>query len=351
MSRHAAPTRRACTARPSRQETEMTRRPTATLAALALAATLAGPAAAQETRSYTDALGRTVEIPVDPQRIIGLWDWDITTALIELGAPVVGSHGRVREDGSTYIRPANVILGVSFDTSDIAFTGAWQQFDFEAMAELEPDLLIARARDADLREQFEAVGPVVFVDTDGFALDSYRAIADVVGETEQFEARSARFQALLKDAAAWVGENDYTYTIIQAAGADASQVNIYADYSMKSYILERIGFTIAGEGARLRAAGEERITGSPELIPAQDADFVFGNYRIDQGAANGPRIEDARLDEMLPGYCDFLAACADGRMILVPREHAVVPSFQAWQTLTHIIVSHVAGRPGIAVPD
>ncbi|MEM8787897.1 MAG: ABC transporter substrate-binding protein [Pseudomonadota bacterium] len=318
---------------------------------IAILAFCALPAAAQQTRNYTDALGRSVDIPVDPQRVIGLWDWDITTALIELGVPVVGSHGRVREDGSTYIRPANVILGVSFDNSDIAFTGAWQQFDFEVMAALEPDLLIARARDVDLLEQFESVGPVVFVDTEGFALDSYRAIADIVGETAQFEARNTRFQALLADAAAWVGENDYTYSILQANGSEGGEVNIYGDYSMKSYILEALGLTIVGEGARLRAAGERRITGSPELIPAQDADFVFGNYRVDQGAKGGPQAENAALDNALPGYCEFLQACADGRLIMVPREHAVTPSFQAWELLTHVIVSNIAGRPGIVPPD
>ncbi|MEM8590963.1 MAG: ABC transporter substrate-binding protein [Pseudomonadota bacterium] len=321
------------------------------LMAFTVLVTFTASSQAQETREFTDDLGRTVEIPTDPQRIIGLWDWDITSALIELGAPVVGSHGRVRSDGSTYIRPANVVLGVNFDNSDITFTGAWQQFDFEVMAELEPDLIISRTRDAEMLEQLEAVGTVVFLDTSEFALVTYEKIADLVGETDQFEARLARFNALLADSRAWVGDNDYTYSVIQADSPDGAEINIYSQYSMKTYILEELGFTLVGEGAKLREQGVNRITTSPEMIPAQDADFVFGNYRIDSGADRGPRVEDEWLNAALPGYCEFLTACAEGRLVLVPREHAVTPSFQAWELLTHVIVSNVAGRPGIRVPE
>lgn len=313
----------------------------------AVAALLAGPVTAQEMREFTDVLGRTVEIPVDPQRIVSLRDSEITTPLIELGAPVVGSHGRPAADGTPYLRPASQLFGVTFDNSDIEFVG--NELDFEVVAALQPDLLIARTQEADLIEQMEVIAPVVFIDSNMSSFELYEQIADIAGEQEEFEVRSTRFQSLLDDAMKWIGENDYTYTLVQNEGG--GNINIYSEYGALSYILDDLGFTIIGDGAALRETGEPRITTSPELLPAQDADFVFGNYRIDQGGDHGPRVEAAGLEEALPGYCDFLPACADGRLILVPRELATAQSFQAWEALTHIVVSNVAGRPGITVPN
>lgn len=310
---------------------------------------LALPAAAQDMQSFTDDLGRTVEIPADPQRIIGLWDWFITTPLIELGAPVVGSHGRVREDGSTYIRPANVILGVDFDTSGITFTGAHQQFDFEIMAELQPDLIVARTNEQDMLTQLEAIAPVVFIDTRAPIRTYYGRIADAVGKTDQFRQRNERFDTLLEDARAWIGDAAGTYSIIQA-GADGN-FRIYARTGITTDILDRLGFTMVGEGVAIGESGENFAIVSPEMMPAQDADWIFGNYRIDQGALDGPAVQRQLLNDQLPEFCRFLTACSDGRMILLPREHASAPSFQAWETIVHAIVSNVAGRPGIAVPE
>ena len=48
---------------------------------------LAGVASAADTQTFTDDLGRTVTVPLHPQRIVSLHDLDITIPLIELGVP------------------------------------------------------------------------------------------------------------------------------------------------------------------------------------------------------------------------------------------------------------------------
>ncbi|MEL7436369.1 MAG: hypothetical protein AAFN11_20685, partial [Chloroflexota bacterium] len=59
------------------------------LAFLALLLVSVVPLLAQDaTREYIDSLGRTVEIPVQPQRIHSMQDNTITLMLVELGAPV-----------------------------------------------------------------------------------------------------------------------------------------------------------------------------------------------------------------------------------------------------------------------
>ena len=73
---------------------------------LLLLLTGAVSAADPQTQTFTDDLGRTVTVPLHPQRIVSMHDLDITIPLIELGAPPIASHGRTRPDGSHICAPA-----------------------------------------------------------------------------------------------------------------------------------------------------------------------------------------------------------------------------------------------------
>ena len=69
-------------------------------------------------RPFSHAEGETC-IPKDPQRIIGLHDQTVTLALVELGAPVVGSMGRVqKKDNSLYMRFVDMLFGLDFENSE-----------------------------------------------------------------------------------------------------------------------------------------------------------------------------------------------------------------------------------------
>ena len=61
---------------------------------LLLLLTGAVSAAAPQTQTFTDDLGRTVTVPLHPQRIVSMHDLDITIPLIELGVPPIASHAR-----------------------------------------------------------------------------------------------------------------------------------------------------------------------------------------------------------------------------------------------------------------
>lgn len=100
---------------------------------LLLLLTGAVSAAAPQTQTFTDDLGRTVTVPLHPQRIVSMHDLDITIPLIELGAPPIASHGRTRPDGSHYLRSSAQLTGVDFDNSDIRFIGT-ADIDLEAVA-------------------------------------------------------------------------------------------------------------------------------------------------------------------------------------------------------------------------
>jgi iron complex transport system substrate-binding protein len=68
---------------------------------------LAGVARAADTQTFTDDLGRTVTVPLHPQRIVSMHDLDITIPLIELGVPPVASHGGRVRTAATFCAPAH----------------------------------------------------------------------------------------------------------------------------------------------------------------------------------------------------------------------------------------------------
>jgi iron complex transport system substrate-binding protein len=141
---------------------------------LAVTAVHAEPA----TRTFTDDLGRTVTVPLHPQRIVSLHDLDITIPLIELGVPPVASHGRTRPDGSHTLRSSAMLTGVDFDNSQIAFIGT-ATIDIEAVAAAKPDLIITEPSRNTPVEQLEKIAPTVSIDhLDGGAPRIYSKLAD-----------------------------------------------------------------------------------------------------------------------------------------------------------------------------
>lgn len=163
--------------------------------ALAIGLTLlAGPALAQETRLFIDDLGREVQIPVDPQRIVSLGGKGVTVPLIELGVIPVGSQGAQREDGTRIIRASGVTTGVDFDNSDIAFVGDYP-VDIEAVAALEPDLIIwPDWQDGIAVEQLEALAPTVAFFTDSGLHEAQDFFAELVGAEEALAFNRARYE-------------------------------------------------------------------------------------------------------------------------------------------------------------
>ena len=67
-----------------------------------------------QAKTFTDDLGRDVEVPDHPTRIISLYDVDVTIPLIELGVFPIASHGRIGLDGTPYLRSSRLLTGVDF---------------------------------------------------------------------------------------------------------------------------------------------------------------------------------------------------------------------------------------------
>ncbi len=315
---------------------------------IAIAALLALPAVAQEMRSYEDALGRIVDIPVDPQRIQSMYSGSVTPPLIELGAPLVGSQGTLAEDGTPYLRMVSTVMKIDFDNSDIAFTHEGAP-DFEAIAALAPDLIIGLvSNDADHVDRLQQIAPTVMLDDSQSGLELYRDIADTTGRMDAFEDLLVDYHALVEDARGWLGNHGYTYSKLAAYGGD---LHVYGNFGALTIALNDLGFELIGDGVAMRARGStwDGEVMSAETLPDQDADFVFTTFRIDQGPQVGPVSTLDAFEEVLPRFCDLMTACAEGRLIVLPLEHVAL-SFRTLDANIYYIVTNVAGRPGLAPP-
>lgn len=110
-----------------------------------------GAAAAQETtepRTVTDAMGRDVTIDAPPERVVGL-SASITEMLYAVGVTPVGATQDIDYPPAAASLPT---------------FGTGYQLDLEALAALEPDLILANVQlQAQVAEQLEAIAPTVFV--------------------------------------------------------------------------------------------------------------------------------------------------------------------------------------------
>lgn len=294
--------------------------------------------AAVPSQSFTDDLGRTVQVPLHPQRIVSLHDLDITIPLIELGVPPVASHGRTRPDGSHFLRSSGLLTGVDFDNSGIQFIGT-ADMDIEAIAAAKPDLIITEPSRNMAVEQLEKIAPTVSIDhLKGGAPRIYSKLAQLTGSQAQLAILERRYQEQIKQLKLMVDTRHITVSVIQA---NKGKITVHHTYRALGRVLRDAGFRFPPLIDSIPDG--DRIEVSAERLPELDADFIFDTWRSDTGGK--PQEEIAAMEAIMPGWCDFLKACRTGHYILLPREETISNSFAALSLMVAQVQSHIAGRP------
>jgi iron complex transport system substrate-binding protein len=300
---------------------------------LLLAALLSLPALAQETRSFTDDAGRVVQVPVDPQRIAALHDIELTVPLLELGAPVVASHARPGADGSQMIRASLLLTGQDVSQGRIADLGN-NPIDIEALAALEPDLIITTVWQKAPVEQLELIAPTIFIDTQSGIRDDYELyeiLAELTDTSDQLASLKARYQAQI-DQLKRVADTDM---VVSAFHAQNGNLSVWNPYGAFGKVLKDAGFAFPDLIEAMPEGSSEQL--SAEVLPQLDADVVFISYRGDEGET--PADADAELENTLPGYCAQLSACQQGRMVLLPREEGWATSYVGLTMIAYAITT------------
>lgn len=170
------------------------------LAAAALAATLsavtvqaAEPVPAQ--RLFENQYGK-VQVPVKPRCVVSLHDFSLTIQLLELGVRPCGSVARKKLWSDPYFR------GVQhrFDISDIAYVGSHKSPDEEAIAALEPDLIIGLSYHDKLKDKLSRIAPVVILPTRETPVTEWaQQLAELVGEQARFRDQQQEYSWVINE--------------------------------------------------------------------------------------------------------------------------------------------------------
>lgn len=303
---------------------------------IALAALAFAPAQAQETRSYTDDTGRTLDVPVAPQRIVTLHDSTLTIPLIELGIIPVGAFSRSNEQGP-YMRGAATLTGIEFDNSEIVNVGG-SPADIEAIAALDPDLIITATFQQTPLDQLEAIAPTVVVeDNMRGELATFEAIAELTGTEDRLAILKSRYDNQIQQIRDVIGGREISASIILTS---EGQIQAWHTYGVIGKVLRDAGFTFPDVLNQIE--GSDRVHFSGEQLQAFDADFMFLTYDSPRGQTPSQAVAD--IETVTPNFCQFLSACQNERFVLLPREDAVARSYTAAGMMASAVLAAISGR-------
>ncbi|MBL1420532.1 MAG: ABC transporter substrate-binding protein [Alphaproteobacteria bacterium] len=302
------------------------------------AASLLGNAHAADTRIFTDDLGRAVEIPTHASRIASLHDGMLTLPLIELGVIPAGSAGRISGDLPPFIRGSKGLTGYDFDNSDIQFLGKYP-VDIEKVAALKPDLIISTTTYEDILNKLSAIAPTIIIDNVNNSREQmFETLADITHTQKTLDVLKTRYAQQIKDINTVIDTKSISVNVMQASGG---KLYVWHSYFSLGKVLRDAGFTFPKLVEDI-AVGERREL-SAEKLQDLNADYIFVTYRTDR--ARTPQDAMAEFEKVIPDFCNYLKACRENRMLMMPREAASSTSFTALGLSAFTVLTHISGNP------
>jgi iron complex transport system substrate-binding protein len=228
--------------------------------------TPASSADASFPRTVAHAMGET-EIPVEPERIVVLDTGELDSAL-SLGVTPVG--------GVTTDVSAGFLGYLAEGAADVAVVGTISEPNLEAIAALEPDLILSnKVRHEDLYDELSQIAPTVFAERVGAVWKENLALAaEALGREQQATEALEEYE----QAAADLGESlgDAAGTTVSAVRFVDGAIRVYTPASFIGTVLADVGLS------QLELPTSEVPTFaelSAEELTRADADIVlFSSY-------------------------------------------------------------------------
>lgn len=249
------------TASPAAATTEAS--PSASAADATPAPSSEAPAA---TRKFTDALGREVEIPSQPQRIVGHF---FGSELAALEAPMVATN---------FINAAQVLTEEQLQgVADIA--GNTLAPDPEKTLSVEPDLIIVPDfLEAGDLESLSQIAPTVVVSYSAETFERLRLLGDIVGKPEAaeswVEAYNAKVDATREKLKGVVAEGETATAFVLY---NNKELFIYGTQRLGPTLYDAIGFKRPDKAVALFEGTPDELwkTISMETLPDYAGDRIF----------------------------------------------------------------------------
>lgn len=150
---------------------------------------------AVERHVFENQFGK-VEVPVKPQCIVSLHDFSLTIQLFELGVRPCGSVARKKLWSEPYFR------GVEhrFNTEELVYVGSHKSPDEEAIAILEPDLIVGLPYQEKLKDKLSHIAPTVILPTKTKPIKEWASqLADLAGESARFKDQQAEYNWIISE--------------------------------------------------------------------------------------------------------------------------------------------------------
>ncbi|MBT2682565.1 iron-siderophore ABC transporter substrate-binding protein [Bacillus sp. ISL-37] len=243
------------------------------------------PKEKEESYSVEHAMGTTT-LEKTPEKVVILTN-EGTEALLALGVTPVGAVQSWTGD-PWYDHIAE-------DMKDVQVVGVESQVNVEAIAALQPDLIIGnKMRQEDIYEQLKAIAPTVFAeDLRGNWKNNFELYAKAVNKEEKGKEVLAAYDQRIEDLKEKLG--DKVNTEVSMVRFMAGDVRIYHKDSFSGVILEQIGMA-RPESQNKEDFAEKGVT--KERIPAMDGDILF-YFTYDEGDGKATEVEKEWIEDPL----------------------------------------------------
>lgn len=229
-----------------------------------------------EDTSYTveHAMG-TTKLDKAPEKVVILTN-EGTEALLSMGVTPVGAVQSWTGD-PWYEHIAD-------DMKDVQVVGTESEVNVEAIAALQPDLIIGnKMRQEKIYDQLNDIAPTVFAETlRGDWKENFELYAKAVNKEEEGKKVLADYDSRIEEIKTSLGDKlDQEVSIVRFMAGD---VRIYHKDSFSGVILDQIGLA-RPESQNVDDFAEKNAT--KERIPAMDGDVLFYfTYETGDGEAN-----------------------------------------------------------------
>jgi iron complex transport system substrate-binding protein len=245
---------------------------------------VSGPTDEGGTRQITHAMGTTT-VPLHPKRVVVL-DTDKIDTAISLGITPVGATQLPESD------TAPAYLG---DLSSMKDVGEISEPDLEAIAALQPDLILgSRFRQEKFYDELSAIAPTVFTELVGITWkDNFLLDGKALGQEQKAKDLLAAYEKRAEDLGA---------TIPNAAALKVSivrfmptEIRVYGPDGFSGIVVGDVGL---GRPDRqlLKDKDDKRFDKvSPERIADLDGDEMFVTAQGPTAAAQRKKVTDGSL--------------------------------------------------------